>query len=105
MPPIRIPVAQQHIPEAHVDDIVLSQRFQQLLSLHIITTDRKENIGTVEHGDILLNGFPSNIAPFDVPLVVQYISNAAGRIDAADVGAEKQHNFLKHCLVGTLVAL
>ena len=105
MPPICIPVAQQHIPEAHVDDIVLSQRFQQLLSLHIIAANRKENIGTVEHGDILLNSFPRHIPSFNIALVVQYISNAAGRIDTANIGAEKQHDFLKHRLIGTLIAL
>ena len=105
MPTIRVPVAQQHIPEAHVDDIVLAQRFQQLLSLHIIAADGEENISTAEHGDILLNGFPRHIPPFDIALVVQDIANAAGRIDTANIGAEKQHDLLKHDLIGTFIAL
>ena len=80
-------IAQQHIPEAHVDDIVLSQRFQQLLSLHIIAANGEDNIGAAEHGDILFDGFSRGIALLKIPFIVQNVADAAGGIDAANIGA------------------
>ena len=62
----------------------------------------------MQHGNIFVHCFPCDaflLSGMNVSLVGEHISDAVWGRDTADVGAQKQHDFLEHCLVCSAVAL
>ena len=108
MSPVRIAVAQKHIAESHVDDVVFAQSLQQLFPFDIVSAYGVEDESAAEHGNILVHCFSGYISPFsalNVALSGQNISDAVGRSDAADIGTEEQHDLLQHVLVSLMITL
>ena len=88
MPAVCISVAQKHIAKTHVNDIVLSKSFEQLLSFYIIPTDREEHKCIAKHGNILLYCFSCDVLLFSglhIALIRESISDAVRRSHVADV--------------------
>ena len=81
MPSVCIAITKEHIAEAHIDDVVLSQCFQQLFALYIVSSHREKNKGTAQHRDVLIDRFTSDIfsaALLHIAFMRQDISNVVG---------------------------
>ena len=66
MTSIGITIAEQHITEAKIYDIIFPQSFQQLFPFYIVTLYGIENKSTAEHGNIFFNRLAGNLFPFSL---------------------------------------